>query len=331
MISCVWHENVLDYVKVQLTEGRLPHAMLFRRRADFYDTALGWQIATLMLCETQRGEDNCQHCHLLADQAHPNVLFLDVLNEKIGIDDIRDLEQQMWQTSVFDKPKIAYINGMDLLSIAAQNALLKTLEEPPKNAFFILSVGNLSRVLPTIMSRVQRLRHGKVAPSAVLTWLQQQSEVTNNANTKEIAKLADFAPARALALLQSPEAVQQLQAEKKQFADFMAGKCTATALAASLDKTQAGGQLTRYCRYTESMIRFLFEKSSEQNALDSDKRADKQAQHSVQYATWNGVSLRALYRLHDALSDLRRLAETNVNLPLQFSTRLTDWQHDRRT
>ncbi|PID65332.1 MAG: hypothetical protein CR977_01215 [Gammaproteobacteria bacterium] len=78
------------------------------------------------------------------------------------------------------------------------------------------------------------------------------------------------------------------------------------------------------------MITFLFAKTGDKNCPESNKKADKSTQYSVQYITWNGVSLRALYRLHDALSDLWRLSETNVNLPLQLTTRLTDWQHDRK-
>ncbi|PIE44697.1 MAG: hypothetical protein CSA45_05670 [Gammaproteobacteria bacterium] len=326
-----WHRSTLQHIKIQLAEDRLPHAMLYRQRNDYFDTALGWQVAQLLLCEAKNGQDNCRHCRLLAEKSHPNVLFLDVFNEKIGIDNVRDLEQQMWQTSVFDKAKIAYISGMDLLSIGAQNALLKTLEEPPKNAFFILSVNNLSRVLPTIISRVQRLRHSRLEQHTLLHWLQAQLNTTmTEAEIGKIAKLADFAPARTLALLQSPETVRQLQAEKAQFADFMAGKCTAATLAAGLDNAQSAAQLARYCRYTKSMIFFLFAKTSDKNCPDSNKKADKSTQYSVQYVTWNGVSLRALYRLHDALSDLWRLSETNVNLPLQFTTRLTDWQHDRK-
>lgn len=331
MMRYAWHDNALNHLSAQLREDRMPHATLFRQRVDFFDTQLGWQAVQLLLCDAKTGADNCQHCHLMAEQSHPNVLFLDVFNEKVGINDVRDVEQQMWQTSMFDKPKIAYISGMDLLSIAAQNALLKTLEEPPKNAFFILSVSNISRVLPTIMSRVQRLHHGGVEQQSVLHWLQTQLDTpTTEVEIAATAKLGDFAPARALALLQSPSAVQELKAEKAQFADFMAGKCSAAVLVSRLDKTQVTAQLTRYCRYVEGMIRFLFEKSNKQNTDPQDKRADKQPQDSVQYANWNGVSLRSLYRLHDALSDLRRLAETNVSIPLQFSTRLTDWQHDKR-
>lgn len=323
--SYPWHREILTHVTTQLKAGRLPHAMLFRRRRGYFDDALGQEIAKRLLCDSQTGEDRCKHCHLAEEQNHPNVLFLDVINEKVGIDHVRELEQQMWQTSIFDKPKVAFISGMDLLSIAAQNALLKTLEEPPKNAFFILAVENISRVLPTIMSRVQRLHHCHVEEHERLHWLQ--SQLGNNAPTEaaiaKITQLADHAPQAALALLTSPDEVNRLEQEKKQFVDFMAGKVTTKTLLSGFTNETADEVLMRFCRYTEGMIRFLFEKSSQ--------ATDKTAENSVQYPTWNGISLRSLYRLHDILTAHRRLVRTNVNMPMQLTTHLVDWQHDRRS
>ncbi len=326
-----WHASVLKHIHTQLVENRQPHAMLFRWRLDYGDSVLGWRIAEHILCDKQVACGACKHCRLLTEGTHPNLLFLDVMNDKVGIEQIRALEQQMWQTSLFDKPKIAYIQGVDSLSEGAQNALLKTLEEPPHNALFILSVQNISRVLPTIISRVQRLHHGKIADDVLLQWLQQHS-CTSVAQTvvASTAKLADFAPLRALALLGADDAVRQLQQEKSQFADFISGKNSASVLASHLDKEQAPAQLARFCRYTQSMIHVLFERSTSDNSELAYKRANNHHENSVQYATWKGVSLQDLYRLHDALMALRRLADTNVNLQLQFITSLTDWQHERK-
>ncbi len=322
-----WHQNAIDHIKLQLAESRMPHATLYRQRHDYFDSTLGWRIAQLILCDTRQGDDDCRHCRLVCQQTHPNVLFLDVFNHKVGIDAIRTLEQQMWQTSVFDKPKIAYISGIDLLSTAAQNALLKTLEEPPQNTFFILSVENISRVLTTIMSRVQRLQHKSADTHDVLHYLQSQlSKPQTEAAIAKILQLADGAPARALTLLSSTEATAALEQEKNQFIAFMAGNIHATALMNTKllnanDKSELREKLIRYCHYNESMIRFLFAKSV--------RAADKTDKNPVQYPTWKGVSLRSLYRLHDKLTALRRLADTNVNMALQLTTSLTDWQHER--
>lgn len=325
-----WHRDILAYIEQQITAKRLPHALLFRCRPYYFDTTLGWQIIQRLLCDSQTATDHCQQCRLVAEYSHPNVFFLDVHHEKVGIDAIRQLEQQMWQTAVFNKPKIAFINGMDLLSIAAQNALLKTLEEPPKHVFFILSVETISHVLPTIISRVQRLKHTAIDASgeqAILQWLQQRLLAANQASGKEeitnIAQLADFAPERALALLKEPEQVKILEQEKRNFAQFMAGKYSTTALVDSMDHANLAEQLSRYQQYVDSLIHVLFEKTAQQS--------NTKAENPIKYMRWQGVSLRSLYALRDSLMTLRYLQSTNVNLPMQLNDYLSRWQNDRES
>lgn len=336
-----WHQKALNHIAEQIRENRQPHATLFRLREGYNDSALGLQMCKYLLCDDVNAPDQCRHARLVDEQSHPNVICLDIINNEInfspvekrrvGINDVRELEQQMWQTSMFDKPKVAYIQGLDLLSLGAQNALLKTLEEPPKNTFFILSVQNISRIIPTIMSRVQRLRHGQFEQERLLHWLQNQLEnPMTEAEIAKTAKLVDFAPINALALLTSHDGIQQLEQEKVQFAQFISGKCLPSTLVTTLEKENPNAQLMRYCRYTESLIRTLFDKTADAYPTQTNKRTDKAEKNSVQYATWHGVSLRALYRLHDTLMELRRLAETNVNLPLQLTTSLTDWQNERK-
>ncbi|MGY0398710.1 MAG: hypothetical protein ACWIPH_01965 [Ostreibacterium sp.] len=318
-----WHQTVLNHIKVQLHHKRMPQATLFRRRSGYFDTQLGWQVVQYILCDKQNLVDECRHCQLVVEHSHPNVLFLDVHHDKIGISQIRELEQQMWQTAMFDKFKVAFISGADLLSVAAQNALLKTLEEPPQNVFFILSVDNVSRVLPTIMSRVQRLQHGKVNKALLLHWLQPQlPQAVTQVEIAKIAKLVDFSPEYTLALFSSTDALHEITQEKTHFAAFMTGKMGATELVAWMDKEQIAPQLVRYRRYTEHMVRFLFSKITQQT--------DKYGGDSVQYPTWNGVTLRRCYRLLDKLADLWYLADTNVNIILQLTTSLTEWQNDKR-
>lgn len=320
-----WHKTALNHIEQQLQAQRLPHALLFRRRHGYFDEALGWGIAKRLLCNQKSACDNCQHCRLVSENSHPNILFLDVLNDKIGIDQVRDLEQQMWQTAIFDKPKVGFIHGMDLLSIGAQNALLKTLEEPPKNAFFVLSVANISRVLPTIMSRVQRLHHVRFDSQQLISWLQQQlgDKAPTQAMMTKIIKLADNTPRFALALLASPDEVAQREQEKQRFAGFISGKTTVEHLLADLNTDNTADTLGRFCRYTEGIMRFLFEKSSQ--------ATDKTDKHGLQYARWNGVSLQSLFHLYDILKAQQRLVHTNVNMGMQLSTHLSDWQHDRRS
>lgn len=325
LLGYPWHHDILNHVKEQLLSNRMPHTVLYRHRPSFYDEELARQIARLLLCDSHQGCNDCQHCRLMAESTHPNVMLLNVREEKVGIADVRALEQQMWQTAVFDKPKVAVIDGIDLLSIGAQNALLKTLEEPPKNTFFILSVNHLSNVLPTIMSRVQRLHHTpqkEKQHDEIIHWLQQRlgADAPTEAEISKIARLAQFAPAATLSLLQSPEQVKVINQEKAHFAQFISGQCRATQLVDAMDKEQITEQLIRYSHYVDALIHSLFDKMAKQGNNQTGERQEPQ---------WQGVSLQGLYRLHDVLVNLRRLANTNVNMIMQLQTDLMDWQDDR--
>lgn len=320
-----WHRHLLAHVQQSLADNRVPHAMLYRHRPHYFDEQLGKDIATLLLCENHEGSDRCQHCRLMHEDSHPNVIWLQVRKEKVGINEVRDLEQQMWQTAVFDKPKIAIIDGLDELSIGAQNALLKTLEEPPKNTFFILAVEQLAGVLPTIMSRVQRLHHNGLADTLedqVKLWLQQQ--LGEKAPTMEeiinTARLAEFAPEASLALLQAPELVEQRKQEKKHFAQWIAGRHQTLQLVDKMDKEGIYEQLKRYNHYVEALIRHLFDKmQTQQNEVNGQRQIPR----------WHGVSLQGLFRLRDVLDNLQRLSRTNVNIIMQLQVDLMDWQNDR--
>lgn len=321
-----WHKTLLAHVRQQLSDDRMPHAVLYRCRPHFFDERLGDAVAQLLLCDKHNGCGQCRHCHLMAESTHPNVLSLNAYEHKVGIDDIRQLEQQMWQTSVFDKAKIAIIHGVDLLSIAAQNALLKTLEEPPKSAFFILSVDNLSGVLATIMSRVQRLRHvpqKATQQQQIIHWLQQQlgEQSPTEAEITRVAKLAQFAPQATLSLLREPEQVTALNKEKSDFAQFVSGKSSAMQLVNLMNQEQLGEQLVRFGRYTETLIHGLFNKVAEQG--------NRRAVDASYSPKWHGVSMQGLYRLRDCLATLQQLQRSNVNMTMQLQTHLTDWQNDR--
>lgn len=321
-----WHRHFLAQVRQNLADNRVPHAMLYRYRPHCFDEQLAKDIATLLLCDNHQGADQCQHCRLMHEDSHPNVIRLQVREEKVGINEVRDLERQMWQTAVFDKPKIAIIDGLDELSIGAQNALLKTLEEPPKNTFFILSVSQLAGVLSTIMSRVQRLHHSKTAEAfeeQVMSWLEQQLGETKPSITeiKNVARLVAFAPETSLALLRSPEQIEQLKQEKKYFAQWVAGKQQTRQLVEKMDKVHLDEQLKRYNRYVEALIKYLFDKMLTDGEPTGSERQ--------QPPRWQGVSLQGLFRLRDVLEHLQQLTRTNVNMTMQLQVDLMDWQNDR--
>ncbi|MPV86815.1 DNA polymerase III subunit delta' [Ostreibacterium oceani] len=333
-----WHQTLLMQLREMIATDRLPQALFFRSRSDYFDDTLLWQMAQLILCDERRLCGQCQHCHLNAAKTHPNVLHL-AARDTANIDSVRQMGQRIWRSPTFDKPQIVLIDGVDCLSVAAQNALLKNVEEPPAKTVFILTAEQPARVLNTMMSRVQRFKHPSVDTHVILHWLQAQltqltqsaapdsaearvGDAKTEAEIGAVAALVDYSPRAAFALFSDPEKVSKIKQDKYRFAQFMQGRCDVDSLISDIPKADLGEYLVRYRRYIDATIMLLFQKSAEQT--------DKSGKNSLQYQHWHGLTARRLYRLRDVVETVTRLQSTNVNLMMQLKTYLMDWQHDRQ-
>ena len=163
-------ENSIAVLSRSLTTGKLAHAYLF----DGIDgcgkkkTALAFIEA--VFCGQVEGCGECPSCRKVAAQQHPDLHLVEPDGAFIKIDQIRELQREL-AFRPFEAPKKAcIIDGADRLNPAAGNALLKTLEEPPGNALLILITANASGVLPTVLSRCQRL-HFSALPEATIAAL----------------------------------------------------------------------------------------------------------------------------------------------------------------
>lgn len=113
-------------------------------------------LAAALMCTARNGESEpcgvCEACRKIDAGTHPDVYILG--NNKVSVDDIRDMRMQAYLSSNESDKKIFILENADKLNIQSQNALLKLLEEPPKGVIFILSAPSKSSVLPTVLSRV---------------------------------------------------------------------------------------------------------------------------------------------------------------------------------
>lgn len=110
-------------------------------------------IISLILCSSLSNCGHCQSCNLLANNAHPDLVHLSNSHQAIKVADIRELTQFIYKAPKLATYKTIVINAVDRLNRSAANALLKMLEEPPKQVVFILSCQNISQVIATIRSR----------------------------------------------------------------------------------------------------------------------------------------------------------------------------------
>ncbi|WP_024871070.1 DNA polymerase III subunit delta' [Tolumonas lignilytica] len=181
---------------------RLPHAFLLVGPDGIGKSALAMQWASLFLCEHPQDNSPCGQCHacqLSRQQVHPDWHVYGADDAKsISVDTIRQLSAQLMNSAQLGRGKVAVILHAERMTEAAENALLKTLEEPPGNSLLILQSESAMKLLPTIVSRCQ-VWTVQADEQQALTWLQQQ--LPGRAFSSAVLHLNQGAPLRTLAYL----------------------------------------------------------------------------------------------------------------------------------
>ena len=165
--SVVGQQHIVSTLEHAITEGRLSHAYLFCGPRGTGKTTMARILAKALLCrnaEAARAEGasgcmpdgTCEECELIAEGNHPDVYELDAAS-RTGVDNVREeIINSVNFAPVRDKYKIYIIDEVHMLTTAAFNALLKTLEEPPAHVIFVLCTTDPQKILETILSRCQR-------------------------------------------------------------------------------------------------------------------------------------------------------------------------------
>ncbi len=181
---------------------RLPHAFLLVGPTGIGKSALATQWASLFLCEQPQQNAPCGHCHaclLAKQQSHPDWHIYGADDAKsIGVDTIRQLSAQLMNSPQLGRGKVAIILQAERMTEAAENALLKTLEEPPGNSLLLLLTDSAMKLLPTIVSRCQ-VWTLQAEEQQALAWLQQQSPAQTI--TPALLQMNQGAPLRTLTYL----------------------------------------------------------------------------------------------------------------------------------
>lgn len=150
----------LNYLLTRLQQNNLPHALLLVGDISSNKSEVANNFAKTLLCTQQTICNACRHCQLIVANSHPDFYRIqpEEKGKAIKIDTIRELIEKLNQTAQQNSYKIAIIEPADALNIAASNALLKTLEEPPTNTIILLLTENPSSLSATIRSRCQILK-----------------------------------------------------------------------------------------------------------------------------------------------------------------------------
>ena len=203
----VGQRAIVAALKNQVAAGRVGHAYLFTGVRGTGKTTCAKIFAKAVNClEPQNGDPcgRCAVCRGIDDGSILDVVEMDAASNN-GVDDIRDLRDETAYTPSICRYKVYIIDEVHMLSTAAFNALLKTLEEPPAHVIFILATTEIQKVPATIRSRCQRYDFTRISPEDIAGRVAQVAGAEGLALTEGaaglIARLADGALRDALSIL----------------------------------------------------------------------------------------------------------------------------------
>ena len=153
-----WLDQYQSQLYQQWQQQRLPHAMIFSGVDGVGKSALASWLTQLLGCQQpldDRACGQCKHCQLNAGKTYPDHKHLIPDGQVIGVDDIRQLSEFVQKRAQLGHFKTVQIDCADKMTVAASNALLKTLEEPSPNTVIVLLTNDMAKLLPTIVSRCQ--------------------------------------------------------------------------------------------------------------------------------------------------------------------------------
>ena len=185
-------DKVAQAILSQLAKGAIPHALFFCGPRGTGKTTTARLVAKALNC-AKPGKDNepcgkCPSCKAVAAGRFLDLIEIDAASNR-GIDDIRDLREKIKLLPTEAKYKVYIIDEVHMLTTEAFNALLKTLEEPPKHAVFILCTTDPQKVPATIKSRCQRFEFKRASVASVVQKLETIVADQQVAVAKEDLKL----------------------------------------------------------------------------------------------------------------------------------------------
>ncbi len=208
------HKNVINYLQKLIINKQFVRSFLFTGPKDIGKKTVVKNFVKSIFC--LRAEDfegsikklpcnKCDDCRQMEKGIHPDYISLNLEEDKknISIERVRKFQERLYLTPARSNYKVGLINQAEELSLAAANALLKTIEEPPKNSIIILIANRAEKILPTIKSRTQNITFQNLPLKEIYDYL-----IAKGASDQIARELSDFSggiPGIAMAYYQNLE------------------------------------------------------------------------------------------------------------------------------
>ena len=245
--------NAEQTLTVLLAAGRLPHALLLYGERGLGKRTLCRRIAAVLLCERGPNADgpclSCPACHKVAADTHPDVITVAHSGKQQGfsVETLRELCADAYIRPNEADYKVYILADCDSISAAAQNTLLKLLEEPPTGVFFFLTAESRAVFLPTILSRLTAV------PVPPMTEADCRRALTargfdDPAKVNEAVEAFGGNIGRCLDALEHPEALEAVQAARAIASAFAPGAWNMRCCWRCMDSKAHGRSARRRCR-----------------------------------------------------------------------------------
>ena len=203
----IGQEHITETLKTQVRTGHLSHAYIFIGTRGTGKTTCARILAKAVNCENPVNGNPCNKCRFcrgIEDGSILDIVELDAASNT-GVDNVRDLREEAVFSPAVAKKRVYIIDEVHMLSLAAFNALLKIIEEPPEHLMFILATTELQKVPATILSRCQRHSFRRIPTERLASYLREiagrEALQLDEAASLQIARLAEGGVRDALSIL----------------------------------------------------------------------------------------------------------------------------------
>lgn len=214
----IGHQTQWQFLKKSVQLGKISHAFLFYGPQKLGKKTLAFELAKLLNCQNpdfkKRPCQRCSVCRDIEKRILPDLIFISPTKKEIPIEQIRELNWRMALKPYSAPWKLVILDEAHCLGKSAQNCFLKTLEEPKGKSIFILITEYPARLLPTILSRIQKMRFSPVPFLEIENYLKEKKVAAETC--QKIMRYCEGRPGMALDFLAEPSKLEKYEEKIKE-------------------------------------------------------------------------------------------------------------------